>query len=218
MHADFWLDRWQREQIGFHRDAVNPNLLNRWPELELDPGTRVLVPLCGKSHDLSWLAERHEVAGIELSAQALKQFWSEAGIEPTFEEGSRLSAFRHRNLTTYAGDFFELDHTQVGLFGAVYDRAALIALPPEMRSRYLTHMKTLLAPGAVILMVLLEYVQAEMPGPPFSVSPKEVEAAFASGFQVEVLESQEVLSSVPKFLERGLSSLTQHVLRIERLA
>ena len=85
MQPEFWHDRWQRNQIGFHQEQVNPCLERLWPQLELPRGARVLVPLCGKSLDLSWLAASgFEVLGVELSQTAVEQFFSEQRVSRRF--------------------------------------------------------------------------------------------------------------------------------------
>ena len=55
MNPDFWRERWENREIGFHRDAAHPYLTRFWPTLGIAPGSRVFVPLCGKSNDLLWL-------------------------------------------------------------------------------------------------------------------------------------------------------------------
>ena len=83
MDAAFWLQRWQEGQIGFHRSDVMPLLEKHWPSLQLPAGSRVLVPLCGKSLDMHWLAAQgHRVLGVELSPLAVTQFFEEAGLTP----------------------------------------------------------------------------------------------------------------------------------------
>lgn len=167
MNREFWLDRWASGQIGFHEGAVNRHLQQHWPDR---PGT-VLVPLCGKTHDLHALVARgHTVTGVELSAAACDAVFAEHGLTPTLDTWGPYVRRRHGALTVLEGDFFAL----TGQWDAVWDRAALIALPPDMRPRYVAHLRTLLGPGAHVLLVTLDYPQAERAGPPFSVPADEV--------------------------------------------
>ena len=53
---DPWLARWAKGRIGFHLPAPHPALERWWPRLDVAPQAKVLVPLCGKSLDMRWLA------------------------------------------------------------------------------------------------------------------------------------------------------------------
>lgn len=167
--ADFWHERWTSQQIGFHRDSPNPLLVDHW---RLPPG-RVLVPLCGASVDLGWLASRgNEVVGVELSPLACEKFFRDAGIEPR-REGNRLSG---GGVTLVHGDFFQFGGGE--RFDAFYDRAAMIALPASLRGRYVRHVKSLLRRPYRGLLVTMTYDQPRRDGPPFSVGAPEVRAAW----------------------------------------
>ena len=100
MQPEFWHKKWASNQIGFHLPEVNPYLQRHWPELRSRQTARVLVPLCGKSLDLAWLAGRgHQVLGVELSEKAIEDFFSEHQIEPQISEQGRvqgLSGELHR--------------------------------------------------------------------------------------------------------------------------
>ncbi len=160
----FWHERWTSNQIGFHQQKHNPLLETHWSIAE----GRVLVPLCGASRDLAWLASRgHEVVGVELSELACAKFFEEHGLEPV-RQGNRWSAGQ---VTLVQGDFFAFD--EPGSFDAVYDRAALIALPPDVRPRYVEHVRRQLArPRGLV--ISFEYDQQKRDGPPFAVMADEV--------------------------------------------
>ncbi len=82
MEPAFWHKRWADNQIGFHQGQVNSYLQTHWPALGLETGSRVLVPLCGKSLDLVWLAgQGYRVLGVELSRRAVEDFFREHGLE-----------------------------------------------------------------------------------------------------------------------------------------
>lgn len=166
-HAAFWHERWTGNQIGFHEGAPNRYLTEHW---DLDVSS-VLVPLCGKSTDLAWLAERgHAVTGVELSPIACEAFFQERGITPTRTPSGAFVRWEGQGVTLLQGDFFELE----GHFDAFWDRAAMIALPADVRPRYAAHLRRLAPKG---LLVTLAYDQAKMEGPPFSVPVDEVRAA-----------------------------------------
>lgn len=215
MDPDFWHQRWQRDEIGFHRDEVHPALERHWAGIARDPSRAVLVPLCGKSLDLHWLAEHgHAVVGVELAESAVAAFFDEAGLEPRVETVGSLRRWRWGRIEIYQGDFF--DFRPERRFELVYDRAALIALPPEMRPRYLRHLDSLLDRPAEGLLITLEYPQDRMNGPPFSVMGDELsrfERAYP-GLRFERLECRDVLAAHPRFRDRGLPWLSECCYRV----
>lgn len=213
MDKQFWQQRWQQNKIGFHRDSVHPALKNHWRPVIGSSAGPVLVPLCGKSLDMRWLAgQGFQVVGIELEQSAVRAFFREAGLVPVIDEDGPLRSFSAGGITIFVGDFFEFEWTNE--FGLVYDRAALIAMPPEMRPGYLEHLATLLAPDARGLLVTLEYNQAEMQGPPFSVMPDELDAN--PTLALECLERSDVLAGHRNFADKGLTRLTEVVYAVKR--
>jgi len=217
MEADFWLQRWEANQIGFHQDEVNLHLERHWPGLGLAPGSRVLVPLCGKSRDLLWLAgQGHAVIGVELSEIAVRDFFAENGLEATVREQGPFREWRCDEIRILQGDFFDLDTRLLGAVAGVYDRAALVALPANMRGRYVAHLYQLLRRGTRMLLVSMEYPQDEMEGPPFSVSAEEIRERYGAGFAVEEIDRIDILDENPRFRERGLTRLVETVFRLVR--
>ncbi len=216
MHPEFWLTRWERGEIGFHRDDVNPYLTRHWQHLALPAGARVLVPLCGKSRDLWWLrAQGHAVTGIELSTLAVEDFFREAGLNPEIRQHGAFRHYAADGVEVLCGDFFELRPEDLPGIAAAYDRAALIALPEDLRQRYARHLHALLPQGAACLLVTLDYPQPEMPGPPFAVTEAEVDTLYAGLAQVQRLDVHDVLGENARFRERGITRLHEHVYRLE---
>ncbi len=212
MKHDYWLDRWQHEEIGFHQNEINPYLCQYWQALNLTPGSEVFVPLCGKSRDMHWLSEQgHAVLGVELSTIAAQAFFKEGGRTPQHFTNKRFSRYKENNISILCGDFFDLDKNDLAKASAVYDRASLVALPPEMRERYVRHLLHILPPVTQILLVTFDYPQTEMSGPPFAVSPSEVEALYHKHAAIRLLAQENVLAQNPRFQERGLSRLHEGV-------
>lgn len=215
MDADFWLRKWQEGQIGFHRHDVMPLLQKHWSSLALPEGSRVLVPLCGKSLDMHWLAAQgHRVLGVELSPLAVTQF--EAGLEPVRTTSRYGEHFTAGPIEILLGDAFGLDPSLLAGIAGVYDRAALIALPPDLRRRYRDTVYASLPAGCQGLLITLEYPQAEKAGPPFSVEAPEVDALFSAPWQHTLLERRDILDQEPRFREEGLSALETAVYRLRR--
>jgi thiopurine S-methyltransferase len=215
MKRDFWLGRWEREEIGFHQGEVHPWLRLHWQELHLARGSEVFVPLCGKSRDMLWLREQgHQVLGVELSPVAVQAFFKESGYTPQRVAGARFDSYAANGIRILCGDFFDLGKDDLANVGAVYDRASLIALPPEMRKRYASHLAGILPRATQILLVTFEYPQHEMQGPPFSVTSGEVEQLYREYAEIRLLASQDALAQNPRFLQRGLSRLQENIFKL----
>lgn len=218
MHADFWQQRWARNEIGFHAKQVNDYLQQNWHTLQLDSEAQVLVPLCGKSLDLAWLAAQgHRVLGVELAEPAAQAFFAEQQLNPTVTQDGAFKVYSAGQVQIYCGDFFALTREQISGCTAWYDRAALIALPPEMRERYVVHLQSILPVGSRGLLVTLEYDQAQMEGPPFAVNSNEVAALYGVGWQREELQVADVMGLNWRFRERGLTALDERVYRLQRV-
>ena len=210
VEPDFWHQRWQDNLTGFHQSEVNPCLEKYWPQLQLAQDEQVFVPLCGKSLDMLWLRERCEVLGVELSPVAVEAFFAENSLQ---HERSAQGAFQvctAQRLRLLCGDFFDLQPDQLQQVRAVYDRASLIALPAAMRPRFAEHLTQLLPAGVRVLLVTLDYAQAQMDGPPFAVSAQEVQDLFAANWSIEQLHETDILAREPRFRERGLSFMTEN--------
>ncbi|WP_295383934.1 thiopurine S-methyltransferase [uncultured Thiodictyon sp.] len=216
MDADFWLTRWHRGETGWHLEEVNRHLSTFWPPLAVPAGTQVLVPLCGKTIDLLWLAgQGYRVLGVELSPLAVDAFFAHNGLTPTVTDDAGLRRHRVDELEILCGDVFALPPAQLAGVGAVYDRAALIALPPELRERYAAHLAALLPAGVPRLLITLEYDQALMAGPPFSVSSAEVQQLFGETHRITALGTFDALPESPGMRQRGLTELTERVYRLD---
>jgi thiopurine S-methyltransferase len=210
MEPDFWRERWRTGQIGFHRDRPNPLLVRHHGHLPAPP-SRVLVPLCGKSVDLRWLADRgHEVVGVELVAEAAEQFFHEQGLSPQRTRDGDRVIYEAGPIVVVVGDFFEVTPRELGTFDGVWDRAALVALPPPMRARYAPHLHGFMAPGARMLLVTYAFDGPPV-GPPFAVEDEEVERLHGPALGLTRLESLDILDESPHFRERGVTRLEERV-------
>jgi len=206
---EFWHSKWASNQIGFHLDDVNPLLIEHWHRTEPKREEKIFVPLCGKSEDLVWLATKHnQVHGVELSSIAVRSFFAEHFYTPlVIQLNAHHELYQFDELSIYTGDYFT---APVETYDIVYDRAALVALPEEMRKEYVERLKSLLNPGGRILLVTLDYEQHEMAGPPFSVPQEEIEQLFAE-FSVERLHQDSANAQHPKRAKKGLSRFAEEV-------
>jgi len=216
MQHDFWHQRWSKGQIGFHQPQTNNHLQKYWPELAGDEGGVAFVPLCGKSLDLLWLQQQgHQVVGVELSQTALQDFFAENKLTAEVQQQGAYERFSSAGLNLFCGDFFALSESELQGCRLVFDRAALVALPAEMRIDYANKMAELLSAGSKMLLVTMEYPQELMSGPPFSVSETEVEKLFADHFEIEQKEVVEIPAK-GELQERGLGGWYEKIYFLTR--
>lgn len=217
MDPDFWHSRWQEGRIGFHQDRPTPLMLKHWPSLDLAPGSRVFVPLCGKSLDMAWFASQGlHVLGVELSQRAVDAFFAEHGLQPAVDETPYGLRHVAGPIEIYCGDAFRLDAALLHDCNAVFDRAAIIALPRALRERYVHELQARLPSGCRGLLVTLEYPQHEKDGPPFSVTESEVRELYARDWSVQALERRDILDTQPSFIADGVTALDTVVYRLDR--
>ncbi len=210
MEQSFWENKWARNEIGFHLPRPHPLLVRYWPTLSLPAESRVFVPLCGKALDLQYLLGKgHRVVGAELSRKAVEALFAQHDMTPTITNWAGGNCYQSEGLTVYQGDIFALDKGTLGQVDACYDRAALIALPTDMRLRYSAHLSGL-TDRAPQLLITLSYNQNEMPGPPFSVDANEVATLYRGhDIDIQCLSSNDILEHEPGFRERGLTALQE---------
>jgi thiopurine S-methyltransferase len=192
MDANFWLQRWKNNEIGFHQSEANPLLANYFKALSVEKGSRVFVPLCGKTLDIAWLlAHGYHVVGAELSELAIEQLFMQLGVEPTRSSVGKLMHYRATDIDLFVGDIFEVSGKILGPVDAIYDRAALVALPEPMRRRYTAHLMEI-TDKAPQLLISYEYDQDLIEGPPFSVSNEEVNRHYGDSYAVGLVASADV--------------------------
>lgn len=190
MDAEFWHRIWEEGQLGFHGPEANPRLLNHCHRLALEPGARIFMPLCGKTLDISWLlSQGYRVVGAELSPVAVGQLFESLGQTPKIQKVGAFNHYAIPNLDIYQGDIFDLNAEILGAVDGIYDRAALVALPPEMRRRYTSHLRSL-APDVPQLLICYEYDQSLLDGPPFSIPEAEVREHYAGHYALERIEKE----------------------------
>lgn len=188
----FWHNKWKTNDLGFHQTEANPLLVKHFSELSLATGSRIFLPLCGKTLDISWLLSRGvRVAGAELSKLAVEQLFTELGVQPEISRAGETDHYQAENIDIFAGDIFDLSGKEIGPVDAVYDRAALVAFPEKTRQRYAAFM-TEITNRAPQLLICYEYDQSVMEGPPFSISDREVDSHYGKVYELKLLEVSDV--------------------------
>ncbi|WP_201529398.1 thiopurine S-methyltransferase [Psychrobacter frigidicola] len=223
MSPEFWQERWKDKRIGFNQSAVQPLLIKYFTELNLPAASRVFVPLCGKSIDMVWLASHgYNVVGVELVESAVQEFFTEQGIKPTITEPTDNPAIKcyqgmlsGQTIALWVADIFALTADDIGHVDAVYDRAALIAMPADMRSKYSEQVRQLSSDingDTPQLLLTLNYDQSKRNGPPFSISSEQVHQYYGNHYQISELESEpSTLNTAPEL------AVTEHVWLLERV-
>lgn len=187
MEADFWKETWSKREIAFHSANVHPFLAGQLSMLSLGAGARIFLPLCGKTLDIHWLLKQgFQVVGVELVEATVQELFDELDLCPEIIERGNLKLYRAENIDIYVGNIFDLDLAEIKKIDAVYDRAALVALPEKMRKNYSNQIITL-SGSAPQLLITFEYNQAEMEGPPFSVSRQVLNRLYGETYEIERL-------------------------------
>lgn len=189
MNAEFWLAKWRQNEIGFHTPCPHHALVQYFSRLGLAPGGRIFVPLCGKTLDIHWLLEQgYKVVGVELSRLAVEQLFAELGIQPAvFSLSPEIMVFEGPDIKIFVADIFVLTHAILGPVDAVYDRAALVALPEDIRVRYAHHVMKISRKSEQFL-ICVEYDQSRLSGPPYAVMAHDVERYYGQAYNIASIE------------------------------
>ena len=218
MNPEFWQTRWQEKRIGFNQSQVNPLLMKCFSHLNVPAGGRVFVPLCGKSIDMAWLtAQGYNVVGVELVETAVQEFFAEQNIVPTVYQHADNPTIKSyqgqlagRTITLWVADIFALTAEDIGFVDAIYDKAALIALPADMRMKYSEQVRQLSDTAdkkfAPQLLITLNYDQSKKNGPPFSISSEQIQQYYGEHYQInELINEPATIGSAPEL------TVTEHV-------
>ncbi|WP_444996763.1 thiopurine S-methyltransferase [Aliikangiella sp. IMCC44359] len=201
MNKNYWLQKWRKNDIAFHQNMVNPFLIKYFNQLPLTIGQRIFVPLCGKTNDIAWLLTNgYEVVGAELSEQAIKQLFHHLNISPQISKIGNLSQYKAQNIKIFVGDLFDLTTAILPNIHAVYDRAALVALPKDIRIQYTSHL-TDITQNTPQLVITYEYDQVKMDGPPFSISDEEIYYHYEKNYDPILLTSIDVTGGLKGLCE-----------------
>lgn len=192
METSFWHQKWERGDIGFHENRENPLLVEHFEKLNLAVGSRVFLPLCGKTLDIAWLlACGYRVVGVELSTLAINELFKALGLEPEIVKVGAFVRYSTEDIDIFAGDIFAMIAECLGPVDAIYDRAALVALPAGTRAKYASHLMELTG-ATPQLLISYEYNQALMDGPPFSVCEGEIEQLYGPTYQLKWVERKNI--------------------------
>lgn len=218
MEHSFWIDRWARGDTGFHQKAAHDLLVKHWPAIGAKPGSAVFVPLCGRTIDMAWLADQGlKVIGSELSEVAVEGFFADRGLTPEKAAVGGHISWRAGPFELWTGDHFTLPPSVTAGITAVYDRAALVAMPPAMQRGYAAKLAELMPKGSSALLIALDFDGAKMAGPPFPIPEREILALFHGSFGIDVLEHRDGLEQSQNLKARGITALDEAAYRLRRV-
>jgi len=190
---NLWLERWEKKEIGFNQNEVNNFMVKYFKQLNLEAGSKVLVPLCGKTIDISWLlSQGFIVTGIELSETAVIELFEELNVTASISHLGEITLYRTHNLTVLVGDIFKVTAEMLGDIDAIYDRAAIVALTKALRVEYTAHLRAI-SNNAPQLLLCFEYEQSLMNRTPYSVEEAEVKKHYAEHYELELLLREEIV-------------------------
>ena len=192
-----WLQLWRdRQSDDFHQITVNKYLTRFWPALNIKRGSRIFVPLCGKSLDMLWLAEQgYKVIGVELSPIAVKAFFKENRLQPVKRQMADFSLWTHGNISILCGDYFALTRAQLGQIDTVYDRAALTALPEDIRQQYVDHLHAIVsATTNIFLLTIEDATDNQLPQHHHQVDA-ELVSLYARNFEISLAHVESLVES-----------------------
>lgn len=188
MKADFWHKKWEQNEIGFHKTEANPLLVKYLDQLVLNKGDRIFLPLCGKTLDIGWLLQQGFcVVGAELSELAIEQLFAQINLKPQITKVGPLTRYTAENIDIFVGDIFAINHELIGRIDAIFDRAALVALPSEMRIKYAKHLIAITETAPQIL-ITFEYDTNGVSGPPHAISENEIFTHYGECYKLNTLE------------------------------
>jgi len=202
MGLNFWLDSWKDNKIPFHQKQINPILKQQINHLNLSKGDIVLVPLCGKSLDMLWLAELgYKVIGVELSEIAVEEFYTESNIIPTIDVYAGYKHYKSESIDIICGDFFNIDLSTIKTINAIYDRAALIALPNKLRESYIKRISEISQKGVKVLLIVIESQEKNI-GPPYQIDVNDITKLYSRDFLVD------------KIYQKNIENISQHIKKL----
>lgn len=214
-----WKERWETNQIGWHSSDVNQNLKNHATVLfEKSTTPAIAVPLCGKSLDMAWLAKQNaKVTGIELVQKAIEDFFAEQSLCATQSKKEDTPCYHCDRIEILHSDIFELPKTLEGSFDAIYDRAAFVALPLELKQQYADLCLSLLKPDGSILLITYDAPIPETQGPPFPVKDGVIPRLYKNASQCILLEeSVDTPDNDPRLKAQGLDWSRTQIWKITR--
>ena len=157
------------------------------------------------------MKQEFRVIGAELSELAIQQLFAELDLVPVITAIGDINHYRADNIDIFVGDIFDVTQDMISQVDAILDRAALVALPPDMRKTYTKHLIEITS-SAPQLLLTFEYGVTDVTGPPHSISQDEVVAHYGDHYHLKTLELFDIGGGF-----RGTSKAIEHVWQLTPL-
>jgi thiopurine S-methyltransferase len=218
MSNEFWLNKWETNDITFHEMNTNPDLIKYIGELNINSGSTIFVPFCGKTKDMLWLSENgFNVVGVELSKIACDDFFSEANITPRISQREKFVKYEHGNIKIFCGDLFDLTNLDLPTIHAVYDCKAIIALPPTLRRKYVEHIIECIG-GKINFLLITRESRSSVTPPPYNIDKQEINLLFGSNFNTKQVKQLTMLNIPERLVKKGYSDITECAYIIKKIS
>lgn len=199
MTQELWREKWRSNDIAFHQERINPLLKAHLPRVKLNPGDRILVPLCGKSLDMGWLNQCHyRVMGVELSSVAIADYFDELGVKPQRQMQGNFTRWWHKHIQIWCGNIFDLNLLDVDRIKLIYDSAALTAFDADERQTYVDHFAKILPMRTQIMLMTTETADVQYTDSVARID-SEVKNLYQADYRIELLHGQDSLKIDPEF-------------------
>jgi len=146
-----WEELYQKADTGWDRGNPSPALKQWLDDGVLAPGSRILIPGCGRGHEVITLAKRgYAVTGLDIAASAIDAL--QQGLDKALTHGHGICA-----------DLF--DYEPVERFDIIYEQTCLCTLSMQQRIDYEQCLYRWLNADGVLLLLLMQ--TGDQGGPPF---------------------------------------------------
>lgn len=211
-----WKAKWARNDIAFHHPEINPLLQQYFFDLGLSTGDQLLIPLCGKSVDITWLSScGFQVIGVELSEIAIQAYFDALKVEPDKYNSGPFTRWRYRNIEILCGDIFDLTKADLSKIKLLYDNASLTAFSAHDRIEYVRHFSDILPLDCQILLITDE-TPDEQQSNSVNTIDSEVTTLYSSLYQIKLLHGKNCIKMDPEHPELAPGEMEEKVYLIRR--
>lgn len=169
LNKEFWENRYITNEIGWDVGTITTPLKDYIDQIE-NKNLKILIPGAGNGYEFDYLISKgfKNVWVVDIAKQPLENL---ASRNPEFKDNF------------IQADFFELDNQ----FDLILEQTFFCALNPNLRSKYVEKMHSLLTEKGKIFGLLFDFELTEV-GPPFGGSKEEYINLFQDKFNLKVLE------------------------------
>ena len=159
-----WEALYQQGDTGWDRGEVSPALHTWLEQGAFDGATTVLIPGCGRGHEVIELAKRgFDVTALDLAPSAIAHLKNMLKQEDVQASAECVNIFEYK----------KPEH-----FDVVYEQTCLCAIEPDEREQYAQAVYQWLKPNGKLLLSMMQTGDAG--GPPFHCDFMDMKKLFPS--------------------------------------